>query len=174
MPGGKVLKVFEYTPSAELIVRPARVGDAEEITALTLAAYSLRVKADPPYAALSEGPEHVREHLSLGGGIVAEAGGRVAGCIRWRVESPGILLGYRLAVSPDFQRRGIGSRLLARLEGVAQREECRQVHLHVRRNSPELMDMYARFGYSIIIDNPEPEYNHPIYVVMMKRIVSGP
>lgn len=170
MPGGKVLKIVEHTHVPEIHLRPAIPDDALEITGITHAAYRLRVKADPPYAALSEGPDHVIEHLGMGGGIVAEAEGRIVGCMRWRVESPGILLGYRLAVSPDFQRRGIGSRLLARLEGVAQREECRQVHLHVRRTSPELMDLYARFGYSIIIDNPEPEYNHPVYVVMRKRV----
>ncbi len=182
MPGGKVLRIFEYEDgkvreTLPLTLREAKRWEAGRIHALTQEAYALRTQAEPPYRALSETVEDVRRQIENGGAIVAIAvdmeGEHVVGAIRYREDAPGVLLGYRLAVSPHYQRRGIASRLLQRLDRVALYEGCDEIHLHVRRTSPELIALYEKFGYYLVDASTGPEYGHPIYQVVAKHIDSN-
>jgi ribosomal protein S18 acetylase RimI-like enzyme len=179
MPGGKVLRTFSYVngevrENLPLTIREAKRWEAGRVHALTQEAYALRAQADPPYRALSETVEDVRRQIEAGGAIVAVTadmeGEHVVGALRYREDAPGVLLGYRLAVSPKFQRRGIASRLLQRLDRVALYEGCDEIHLHVRRTSPELIALYEKFGYHLVDASKGPEYSHPIFQVVAKHI----
>jgi ribosomal protein S18 acetylase RimI-like enzyme len=179
MPGGKVLKIYTYENGVvqeelPITVREARPRDVARIHAITQAAYAGRGAAEPPYAALSETEDDVRAHLEAGGALVAVTadmdGEHVAGAIRYREDAPGRLLGYRLAVSPEYQRHGVARKLLERLERVALVEGCNEIHLHVRRTSPELLELYGKCGYHLVDEARGPEYRHPVYQVVARFI----
>lgn len=170
--GGKVLNMLERASRLNVEFRAASVADAAEMLVVQHAAYALREKADPPYQALLEDADDVAAQIRDGGGIVATVGGRIVGSIRYREDAPGVLLGMRLAVHPEFQRQGIGSRLIRRLDDVARRWECPTIHLHVRRFADHLIKMYARCGFEVVDDPADPDYNHPVYLVMARRLVT--
>lgn len=179
MPGGKVLRTFTYengrvTEQLPLTVREAKRREAARIHALTQDAYAQRTQADPPYRALSEAVDDVSRQMEVGGALVAVTvdmqGEHIVGAIRYREDTPGVLLGYRLAVSPRFQRRGIAGRLLQRLDRVALYEGCDEIHLHVRRTSPELLRLYEKFGYHLVDASKGPEYSHPVFQVVARTI----
>ncbi|HEY3268638.1 MAG TPA: GNAT family N-acetyltransferase [Armatimonadota bacterium] len=151
-------------------LRTARPSDASSVLAVQYAAYALREEADPPYQALIEGADDVRAQIEGGGGTVAVAGHRIVGCIRFREEGPGVLLGMRLAVHPEFQRRGIGSRLIRSLDAYARHRHCHTLHLHVRRSADHLIAMYRRCGFEIVEHPTDPDYNHPVFLVMSKSV----
>lgn len=182
MPGGKVLRTFTFEngrvlEQLPLTIREAKRWEAARVHALTQEAYALRTQADPPYRALSETAEDVRRQLETGGALVAVSvdmeGEHIVGALRYREDAPGVLLGYRLAVSPHFQRRGIASKLLQRLDRVALCEGCDEIHLHVRRTSPELLHLYEKFGYYLVDASKGPEYSHPVFQVVAKKIDSN-
>lgn len=179
MPGGKVLRTFtfedgEVREAFQLTIREAKRWEAGRIHKLTQEAYALRTQAEPPYRALSETVVDVRRQLANGGAVVAVIvdmeGEHIVGALRYREDAPGVLLGYRLAVAPAFQRRGVASRLLQRLDRVALYEGCDEIHLHVRRTSPELIALYAKFGYHLVDASKGPEYSHPVFQVVAKHI----
>lgn len=146
------------------------MDDAIAIEAVTRAAYERRAERVPPYKALSETPEDVERHLGRGGAVIAELDGVVVGAVRHREQRPGALLLYRLAVHPDHQLHGIGRRLMAAVEELARRNGYEEVHLHARRTCPDLIAAYERLGYSEVNDPTEPDYNHPVYLLMSKTI----
>lgn len=151
-------------------LREGIIGDAEAIEAVTRAAYERRQERIPPYKALSETADDVRRHLALGGAVIAEENGRVVGAVRYREQRPGAMLLYRLAVHPDCQRHGIGRRMMAAIEAVAQRRGYTEVHLYARHTCPDLIATYERLGYREVNDPTEPDYNHPVYLLMSKSV----
>lgn len=146
------------------------MSDGEAIEAVTRAAYSRRAERVPPYKALSETVEDVQRHLERGGAVIAELAGEPVGAVRHREKRPGALLLYRLAVHPDHQRHGIGRRLMAAVEDYALRNGYTEVHLHARHTCPDLIAAYERLGYREVEDPTEPDYNHPVYLLMSKDV----
>lgn len=151
-------------------LRAADIADADGIEAVTRAAYELRAERIPPYKALSENADDVRRHIERGGAVVAEMDRKVVGAVRYREQRPGALLLYRLAVAPGHQRHGIGRRLMAAVEDIARRSGYDEVHLHARHTCPDLIATYERLGYHAVDDPTEPDYNHPVYLLMSKTV----
>jgi carbamoyl-phosphate synthase large subunit len=158
------------TISTVWTLRKAIAEDAEAIEAVTRAATERRAERIPPYKALSETAEDVLRHLTRGGAIVVEADGRIVGAVRYREQRPGALLLYRLAVHPDHQRHGIGRALMAAVEDFAHRNGYCEVHLHARHTCPDLIATYERLGYREVDDPTEPDYAHPVYLLMSKDV----
>jgi ribosomal protein S18 acetylase RimI-like enzyme len=151
-------------------LRNANLDDADAIEAVTRAAYELRAERIPPYKALSETAADVRRHLEHGGAVIAEFESAVVGAVRYREQRPGALLLYRFAVAPGHQRHGIGRRLMAEVERIAHESGYDEVHLHARRTCPDLIAAYERLGYHGVDDPTEPDYNHPVYLLMSKTV----
>jgi ribosomal protein S18 acetylase RimI-like enzyme len=56
---------------------------------------------------------------------------------------------YAVAVRPSFQRRGIGTALLRRLEAALAERGCLKVNLQVRASNAAVVAFYERLGYSV-------------------------
>jgi ribosomal protein S18 acetylase RimI-like enzyme len=56
---------------------------------------------------------------------------------------------YAVAVRPSFQRRGIGTALIHRLEGALAEQGCLKVNLQVRASNAAVVAFYERLGYSV-------------------------
>lgn len=81
--------------------------------------------------------------------IVAEVGGKVAGCVlvNYRQRSRLCRL-YTISVGREFQRRGIARRLMAAAERSARRRGCRFMRLEVRADDAGAVALYESSGYA--------------------------
>jgi ribosomal protein S18 acetylase RimI-like enzyme len=80
--------------------------------------------------------------------IIAEIGGKVAGCalVRYRRGSKIARL-YTIAVASEFQRRGVARQLLTAAEEDAMRRRRRSMRLEVREDDPGAIALYEKAGY---------------------------
>lgn len=110
--------------------------------------------------------------LNEGGGLVAERGGAVVGCVMHVAEGDRLVL-RGLAVRPEVEGQGIGSALVAAVESVATAQARSEVLLAVSASNLEVCDFYRRLGYA---DSTEP-YTHaaagrPAPTVLVKALAA--
>ncbi|MEO0161520.1 MAG: ribosomal protein S18-alanine N-acetyltransferase [candidate division WOR-3 bacterium] len=55
-----------------------------------------------------------------------------------------------VAVAPEYQHQGIGTRLLAEVERRGKQRECLYAYLEVRVDNTVAIKLYKKFGYRII------------------------
>ena len=98
-------------------IRPILLTDAGEVFALQRAAFieeaHLYQTVDTP--ALTQTLDELKAELAPNSGCVALAGSRMVGSVTARMDGQLLRIG-RLAVVPDMQGRGIGTRLLKAVE----------------------------------------------------------
>ncbi|MGY1608557.1 GNAT family N-acetyltransferase [Geodermatophilus sp. SYSU D00700] len=89
--------------------------------------------------------------------LVAEVGGRPAGCGAWRrhteEDAPGVVEVKRVYVDPAFRRLGLAQVLVRALEDSARDAGYRSVVLNSGDRQPEALALYAAMGY-----RPVPGY----------------
>jgi ribosomal-protein-alanine N-acetyltransferase len=61
---------------------------------------------------------------------------------------------YRLAVDPEWRRRGIGSRLVEDCLASARRQGLSAAVLEVRASNTEAIALYCKFGFRVIATRP--------------------
>lgn len=125
-------------------IRPARSHDAGALVALTHAAYEPYVPriGKPPAPMTADYGAIVESRHAW----VAEVDGRVAGLIVL-VPEPDHLLLENVAVAPEAQGRGVGSRLLAFADGHARALGLPEVRLFTNEAMTENLEYYPRRGY---------------------------
>jgi ribosomal protein S18 acetylase RimI-like enzyme len=136
------------TPPGELDWRlqPLAVGDAPSVLDLLRVAFATtEVPLDPPPGALRETIVSLETHILSGGGAAAISGKRMIGSALWIV-ADGLYVS-RIAVLPQWRRRGIGSALLVACEDEARRRGQRRLHLETRLVLAGNLRLFARFGY---------------------------
>lgn len=84
--------------------------------------------------------------------IVAEAAGRLIGCGALHPYANGLVEIRSIAVAPDCQHRGVGTRLVRRLLEQAQRRQARKIFLFTR-----IPDFFARLGFAVVPASSLPE-----------------
>ena len=57
--------------------------------------------------------------------------------------------GYSLAVTPNYQRQGVGSALMAHLEAALVQRGCLKINLQVRASNEEVVAFYEKLGYNV-------------------------
>jgi len=151
--------------SAELIIQ-ARFEDAATILELQKLAYrsEAAIYDDYSIAPLTQTLKNLQSEFDTKTFLKAVIGGRIFGSIR------GYQLNHtcyveRLIVHPDFQRRGVGTKLLKRIEELfptAYRFELFTGHM-----SESNIRLYSRLGYRIF--KREPVTERLTFVYMEKR-----
>jgi len=66
-----------------------------------------------------------------------------------------------LAVSQEFQRRGLGTRLVKYIIGKMKLRNCREFYLEVRKNNLRALRMYLKIGFMIVGVRKE-YYSEPV------------
>jgi ribosomal-protein-alanine N-acetyltransferase len=124
-----------------LSLRPIRQADVEVLVALAQELFA----ADPPWTA-----RHFESELA---GVpathwyaVAEADGQLAGFAGLMVAGETADI-QTLAVAPAYQRRGIGTVLLAALIDEASRRNAQSLLLEVRADNEAALALYTRHGF---------------------------
>ena len=89
--------------------------------------------------------------------LVAEADHQVAGYLAWRDEPPGVAFITQLAVHPDYQRFGVGARLLEALLEAALRCGLHHAAGRLRERAPWALGFSRRAGFRPLGEEaPEP------------------
>jgi len=131
-----------------VIIEIATVSDAAELLALQKLAY--RSEAEiyndlnlPPLIQTLEGMEEDFRNQFF---LKAVMEGRIIGSVRAHAEEEVCYIG-RLIVDPDFQSRGIGTKLMNEIERVFDR--CKRFELFTGERSERNLYLYQKLGYRI-------------------------
>ena len=126
---------------------PASPLDAGEILTVQRAAFvtEAQVYGDPSIPPLIQTLSDLERELRAGTALKALVGPRLVGAIRGRTEGHTFHVG-RLAVAPDMQGRGIGTRLLADLEKQVALDVAR-FELSIGSLSLPHLRIFERSGY---------------------------
>jgi GNAT superfamily N-acetyltransferase len=132
-------------------IRRAGPGDAEAIAALTDAAYEkwLPVLGRKPKPMTADYAVAVRHHV-----IDLLFLDRVLAALVEMIPGEDCVLVENLAVSPDFQGRGLGRQLMVHVEVVTLARGQRRVELYTNRLFAENIRFYQALGYRA--DREEP------------------
>lgn len=80
--------------------------------------------------------------------LVAEAGGEVVGAVMGGYDGHRGWV-YSLAVRAGHQRRGVGTALVRRLEGMLAERGCLKVNLQVRGTNAAVVAFYGKMGFRV-------------------------
>ena len=149
----------------DIDIVPAEVDDAGELLTLQRAAYVTegQLHGTPFLPPLTETLDELRAVFETQLVFKAVLGQRLVGSIRMRVDGDVGHVG-RIAVVPDHQGRGIGTRLIGHVEHRAP-VEVRRFELFTGPNSLANIALYERLGYVRF----EPSQVEPNLVYLAKR-----
>ena len=146
-----------------MIIEKATVSDAGELLALQKLAY--RSEAEiynddrlPPLVQTSEGMEEDFKNQFF---LKAVMEGRIIGSVRAHAEEGTCYVG-RLIVHPDFQSRGIGTRLMNEIERVFDR--CKRFELFTGERSERNLYLYQKLGYRIFKTSRITDQTNIVYL----------
>lgn len=139
-----------------IVVREARIEDAQLIAHLTRSCWANKVAATS--SGHVESSERVCNDLMLGGGFVLLLDDEPAGSVRWLpLEAAGNCWEMlRMGVLPAFRGTALSQHLLEAVIHAAQTAGIEELRLGVRSDQPRLLDLYAAFEFALA---PELEYS---------------
>jgi GNAT superfamily N-acetyltransferase len=141
----------------DVVIDRAQLEQAGEVLTLQRAAYLSEAQryGDPFLPPLTQSLDELAREMRAGHRLVALIGTRVVGSIR-AVEDDAVLHIGRLAVAPDQQGRGIGSRLLRAVEDLAG-PEVATFALFTGAASDDNVRLYETLGYRQVRHEALPE-----------------
>ena len=139
---------------SELRFRRASPNDAGTVTAITQAAYAkwMPVIGRKPKPMVADYGAAIREHLIE----IASLDGAPVGLIELIPAADHLLL-ENIAIDPAAQGRGIGRRLMQRVEEHAIEMGLPMVRLYTNKAFAANLDFYRRLGYAIEREEPYKE-----------------
>jgi ribosomal protein S18 acetylase RimI-like enzyme len=165
-----VIRIGDRVTKLDVVLREATPDDAPVLVELMHQAFEeYRGTLDPPSGVHRESIDSVIEKLSHGRALLATLDGLDVGCVFARPDD-GHIYFSRLSVLPGHRQRGIGRRLVERVEQDAREAGFASVWLGVRLSLPHLRDRYQRLGYKDIRYVTHDGYRDPTYVLMEKRL----
>jgi len=150
-----------------------RLGGAADVPAATAVindAYLREAWLLPPPRITEAG---LHEELRDGELLIAEIGGELAGCIRYRRREDDVYFGL-LAVAARYQGRGLASLLVGRVEETARASGLQAVRMDCAKEN-NLVPLYESMGYRVEREAPNSYYGHkgPITVSYMVKHLNG-
>jgi len=152
-------------PEGSVYTRGAKPGDAAAIAALTHEAYSkwIPVIGRPPKPMTADYGAAVRDHLFS---LLCTADDRIVALVEM-IRAPDHLLVENLAVSPSFQGRGYGKRLMIEAELLALEFRYSEIRLYTNKLFVENIAFYRHLDYRIDAETP---FKGGFIVHMSRRI----
>jgi len=153
-----------------IAITAATAEDAGELLTLQRAAYvsEAQIYGDPHLPPLTETLDELRAALRGGSvALTARAGTRLVAAVRARADGATCHIG-RLAVAPDLQGRGIGSRLLAEVER-RYADRVARFELFTGDRSEANLRLYGRRGYVEFARRPAGTHN----LVFLRKGAAG-
>ncbi len=134
---GKIMKIVR-----------AQGDDVHTILKLQKRAYQseAEIHRDFTIPPLTQTPEEIKEDFTKQLFLKAEIDGTIAGSVRAHRDGETCYIG-RLIVDPDFQNRGIGTRLLNEIEYIFR--DAKRFELFTGHRSERNLYLYQKSGYKI-------------------------
>ena len=131
-----------------LVIRDIHPDDAGEVLTIQRAAFASEalIYGDPDMPPLTQTLEELEAELVENLGCVAIDDSRLVGAVRARQNGELLLIG-RLAIAPDQQGRGLGSKLLAAVEARGRAAGATEAELFTGGLSEANQRLYEREGY---------------------------
>ena len=147
----------------DVLIEEATLGDAEPILSLQKLAYQSEAELYQDFALppLVETLEQVRSRFQDYLVLKAGVGDRLVGAVQGRLLDRVCYIA-RLIVHPDFQNRGIGTRLMVTLE--SRFPHARRFELFTGHRSEKSIHLYERLGYRVFKTVPEHERLTLVYL----------
>jgi GNAT superfamily N-acetyltransferase len=167
----------------DIHIRPIEGGDSlEALTALLHRAYAELGAMGFRYKAVDQSVETTRARIASGEGYVATSASCIVGTAvllppSWRTEDcdwyarADVAVLSQFAVEPRLQRRGLGSRLIARLEARAAELGATELSIDTAEGATHLISLYERRGYRLVGTAQWPHANYRS-VLLSKRLAS--
>lgn len=136
---------------SDLGFRRATAEDAATVAAITNAAYAkwVPVIGRKPKPMVADHAAAIRDHIVE----LASLDGRIVGLIELIPADTHLLL-ENIAIDPAAQGKGIGRRLMRRMEERAVEMDYRLVRLYTNRAFAANLDFYRHLGYAIEREEP--------------------
>jgi len=132
-------------PQPELTIRRATPADAPSVSEITDLAYAryLALLGRKPQPMTADHLAMVSEHQVW---LLVEGDRALA--VLELIDEPGCALIYSVAVRPEYQRRGLGRRLLAWAERQASYAGHDRIRLYTNALMEDNLTLYSRLGYA--------------------------
>lgn len=135
--------------AVEILVRPAKLEDAELLVEVAKQAFAVwHGIFNPPSGTVTATPESVAKVFENGGGFIAEVDGKAVGCVLFEARSDHVYLS-RLGVLPEANGKGISKLLASSVEEASRSMGVCEVRLATRLTKNHLVPMYEKFGYTL-------------------------
>jgi GNAT superfamily N-acetyltransferase len=142
----------------------------EELLALIMGSFAyMDGVIDPPSSAHRLTVASLKDKARDEIGLVAEVGGRLLGCAFLRPEEAFLYVG-KLAVSPEAQGRGIGSRFLAEAEAIARELGKPALRLETRIELTGNHKRFGAWGFVRTAEKSHASYDRPTFIEMQKPL----
>jgi len=146
-------------------------SDLDQILALTHRAYARNVALGFRYTGATESMDSLRHSWERERVYKLVFAHEIVGSVRLIDVDEKCLEVKRLCVDPAYQKRGLGSKLLRFAEEEARGRGFSRVRLDTAKPFRELVEWYARQGYSIVGEMRFPDVNYDS--VLMEKLVHG-
>lgn len=153
----------------KMIIEQAKVSDAEEILSLQKLSYKseAEIYKDFNIAPLIQTLEEIKRDFGNQFFLKAVIEGKIRGSVRAFAKDDSCYIG-RLIVHPDFQNRGIGTKLINEIEGVF--NLSRRFELFTGHKSEKNIHIYQKLGYKTF---KTEEITDNINFIYMEKINSS-
>ena len=158
-----------YKIMSKVSVRRAKLNEYSRIKFITKLAYKIPYKKDTlvtkPHESKDEECQFKKKKVHI---LVATAGNKIVGAIRYKLSKPNNLYFFKLAVLKTYRNAGIGSLLISELEKIAKKKGVQKMSLDCAKEK-KLDRYYIKFGFKI--EKVEDKNRHRL-VHMSKKVYS--
>lgn len=171
---------MQFPSAFHELIRDLRTADSvEELTEIIHAAYQSLGDLGLNYTAVDQDASITRSRAESGHCLVAEIEGRLIGTVTWYgpgggrgcdwYRRPKVARFGQLAVRPQHQGRGVGSKLIAAVERQSRLAGATDLALDTAEPAVHLIDYYTRRGY-LVVDLAQWAGKTYRSVIMSKRL----
>jgi GNAT superfamily N-acetyltransferase len=142
------------------VTRCTDVSRAAEILAFTRAVFG-ELDIDPPSSVLKETEGDFAARLADDICFIIEHDGRLIGSVFCEREGADALYIGRLAVAPEWRRRGVAGALVDAAKAEARRIGLARITLGARIALPGNVSLFKRHGFVVTAEKSHAGFSHP-------------